>query len=117
VGRILVEQGHIPPPDPEAPGIFAMADQGRIRELVMGAGFVEPEIEEVSFRWSFADQDTYWRFLTEAAGPSLLSCAATVFAPRLAAIKWGLQAPQYALEEEDVYCVVASSLLTICKVR
>jgi ubiquinone/menaquinone biosynthesis C-methylase UbiE len=68
VGRVLVEQGHIPPPDPEAPGIFAMADQGRIRELVLGAGFAEPEIEEVSFRWSFADQNTYWRFLTEAAG-------------------------------------------------
>lgn len=68
VGRILVMQGHIPPPDPETPGIFAMADPGRIRELVVGAGFAEPEIEEVSLRWSFTDQDTYWRFLTEVAG-------------------------------------------------
>jgi SAM-dependent methyltransferase len=68
VGRVLVTQGHIAPPDPEAPGIFAMADPGRIRELVVGAGFVEPEIEEVSLRWTFADQDDYWRFLTEVAG-------------------------------------------------
>jgi hypothetical protein len=36
-----------------------MADPGRIRELVVGAGFAEPEIEEVSFRWTFADQDDY----------------------------------------------------------
>jgi SAM-dependent methyltransferase len=68
VARVLVTQGHIPPPDPEAPGIFAMADPGRIRELVVGAGLAEPEIEEVSFRWTFADQDDYWRLLTEVAG-------------------------------------------------
>lgn len=68
VGRALVTQEHIPPPDPEAPGIFAMADPGRIRELVLGAGFGEPEIEEVALRWAFTDQDDYWRFLTEVAG-------------------------------------------------
>jgi ubiquinone/menaquinone biosynthesis C-methylase UbiE len=68
VGRALVTQGHILPPDPEAPGIFAMADPRRIRELVVGADFAEPEIEEVSFHWTFADLDDYWRFLTETAG-------------------------------------------------
>jgi SAM-dependent methyltransferase len=65
--RVLVELGHIPPPDPEAPGAFVMADPRRIRELVVGAGFAEPEIEEVSFRRPFADQDDYWRFLTETS--------------------------------------------------
>jgi hypothetical protein len=44
-----------------------MADPGRIRELVVGAGFAEPEIEEVTFRWPFADQDAYWRYVTETA--------------------------------------------------
>jgi SAM-dependent methyltransferase len=68
VGRVLVTRGHIPPPDPEAPGIFAMADPGRIRELVVGTGFAEPEFEEVSFRWTFGDHDDYWHFLTETAG-------------------------------------------------
>jgi SAM-dependent methyltransferase len=67
-GRVLVGQGHIPPPDPETPGILAMADPGRIRELVVGAGFAEPEIEEVPIHWTFAKQDDYWRFLTEVAG-------------------------------------------------
>jgi hypothetical protein len=67
VGGVLESQGHIPPPDPEAPSAFAMADAGRIRELVVGAGFAEPEIEEVTFRWPFADQDAYWRYVTETA--------------------------------------------------
>jgi SAM-dependent methyltransferase len=67
-GRVLVELGHVPPPDPQDPGAFVMADPERSRGLVVGAGFAEPEIEEVPFRWRFADQDAYWRFLTETAG-------------------------------------------------
>jgi protein-L-isoaspartate O-methyltransferase len=70
VGRVLVSQGYIPPPDPEAPSAFAMADPGRIRDLVVGAGFAEPEIEEVTFRWPFADQDAYWRYVTETSASS-----------------------------------------------
>src|SRR5262249_31802629 len=42
-GRVLVERGHIKPPEPGAPGIFAMADPGRLRTLVMDAGFAGPE--------------------------------------------------------------------------
>ena len=67
VGKVLAEEVHVPI-DPEAPGIFAMADPGRIRELVVGADFAEPEIEEVSLRWAFTEQEDYWRFLTGLAG-------------------------------------------------
>ena len=70
VGTVLESQGHIPPPDPEAPGAFAMADPGRIHELVVGAGFAEPEIEEVSFRWSFPHRDAYWSYLIETSASS-----------------------------------------------
>jgi hypothetical protein len=66
-GTVVVQLGHIPPPDPGAPSAFAMADPGRLRELVVGSGFAEPEIEEVSFRWPFADQDAYWRYVTETS--------------------------------------------------
>jgi ubiquinone/menaquinone biosynthesis C-methylase UbiE len=68
--EVLVELGHVPPPDPGAPGAFAMADPDRIRELVLGAGFAEPEIEEVSFSWSFADTDAYWSYLIETSASS-----------------------------------------------
>jgi hypothetical protein len=47
-----------------------MADPGYIRELVVGAGFAEPEIEEVTFRWPFAEKDAYWRYVTERAASS-----------------------------------------------
>ncbi len=65
--EVLAELGHIPPPEPGTPGAFALADPGRIREVVVGAGFAEPEIEEIFFRRPFADQDDYLRFLTETS--------------------------------------------------
>jgi SAM-dependent methyltransferase len=70
VGGVLESRGHIPPPDPGAPSAFAMADPGRIRELVVGAGFAEPEIEEVPFRLPFADRDAYWRYVIETSASS-----------------------------------------------
>jgi SAM-dependent methyltransferase len=70
VGGVLQSQGHTPPPDPETPSAFAMADPGYIRELVMGAGFSEPEIEEVAFRWPFSDRGAYWRYVTETSASS-----------------------------------------------
>jgi SAM-dependent methyltransferase len=67
-GRVLVELGHAPSPEPGAPGIFAMADEARIRELVTGVGFDPPQVEEVEVVWSFADDEELWRFITEVAG-------------------------------------------------
>jgi hypothetical protein len=45
-----------------------MADEARTRELVTGAGFDSPRVEEVEVVWSFADDEELWRFLTEVAG-------------------------------------------------
>ncbi|MBD0283219.1 MAG: class I SAM-dependent methyltransferase [Thermoleophilaceae bacterium] len=59
-GMTLVQRGHMSPPEPGAPGIFAMAEPGRIRELVTRAGFGEPEIEEIAFEFRYADADDLW---------------------------------------------------------
>src|SRR3954451_1565400 len=42
-GMTMVQRGHMPPPEPGAPGIFALGDPARVGELVTGAGFGEPE--------------------------------------------------------------------------
>jgi SAM-dependent methyltransferase len=65
----LVQRGHLPPPEPGAPGIFAMGDPGRIRELVTGAGFGDPEIEQVEIEWPYADADQHWELTLKLAGP------------------------------------------------
>ena len=50
----LVQLGHVPPPEPGAPGIFALGEPARISELVTGAGFGEPEREEIAFEFRYA---------------------------------------------------------------
>ena len=37
--RLLVERGHMPPPEPGRPGVFSMAAEERTRALLEGAGF------------------------------------------------------------------------------
>ena len=56
----LVQLGHVPPPEPGAPGIFALGEPARISELVTGAGFGEPEREEIAFEFRYADFDDLW---------------------------------------------------------
>jgi SAM-dependent methyltransferase len=68
ITAILVVRGTTVPPDPMAPGIFALADPTHVRTLVIGAGFSAPEIEVVPTHRRFADFSAYWRYLTELAG-------------------------------------------------
>ncbi|HZE03601.1 MAG TPA: methyltransferase domain-containing protein, partial [Solirubrobacteraceae bacterium] len=66
--RVLQQRGHIPPPEPGAPGILALADPNRLRLLVTKCGFSDPVIERVAFAFRFAGVEEYWEFLTSAAG-------------------------------------------------
>ncbi len=67
-GMTLVQRGHMPPPEPGAPGIFALGERDRLSELVAGAGFDGPEIEELTFEWQYSADDL-WETLTKLAGP------------------------------------------------
>jgi SAM-dependent methyltransferase len=64
----LVQRGHVPPPEPGPPGMFALGDPARISELVTQAGFSEPELEEIEFEFTYADLDDFWDSLTRLAG-------------------------------------------------
>jgi SAM-dependent methyltransferase len=68
-GRTMVDLGHLPAPEPGAPGIFSLADPSRIAELVTRAGFGEPEIEEMHVDWGYRDADDHWRRTLELTGP------------------------------------------------
>jgi SAM-dependent methyltransferase len=43
----LVDLGHAPPPEPGAPGPFALSAPGRLQEMLAEAGFVETVVEAV----------------------------------------------------------------------
>lgn len=67
--KTLVQRGHLPSPEPGMPGMFTVGDPGRIRELVAGAGFAEPELEEIAFDFDYAGSDDFWDALVSLAGP------------------------------------------------
>lgn len=68
VARRVMEQSGGPPPDPEAPGVFAMASEERMRALLSAAGFEPRAIEELEVTWRFGSADDYWRFILDLAG-------------------------------------------------
>jgi len=68
-GMTLAQLGHMPPPQPGAPGIFALGDEGRTLGLVRAAGFGEPKIEELTFAFEYPDDDDFWDAIVRLAGP------------------------------------------------
>ena len=64
----LVQRGHLVPTEPGTPGIFAMSDPDRIRELVTTAGFAVPQLEVIEFEFRYSDFDDYWDTLVSIAG-------------------------------------------------
>jgi SAM-dependent methyltransferase len=68
-GRLLVERGHMPPPEPGAPGVFSMGSEERTRALLDDAGFDDVRTEEIAVRFTFSGVDDYVNFAIDTAGP------------------------------------------------
>lgn len=58
-GRALVELGYATPPDPTAPGPFALSDSDRLTEMLEAAGFVEPALGRIDLPREFASADAF----------------------------------------------------------
>jgi SAM-dependent methyltransferase len=56
------------PPDPLAPGIFAMASEDRTRDLLEGAGLRPVRMEHVEMEWAFETPDDHWHYVMDLAG-------------------------------------------------
>jgi hypothetical protein len=67
-GMILIERGHLPPPEPGAPGVFSMASAERTRALLDGAGFTSVRTEEVPVLFAFRSLDDYEQWVLDVAG-------------------------------------------------
>lgn len=65
----LVQRGHMEPPQPGGPGIFAMASEQRTRALLAGAGFDDVRIEDVAVRFAIPDAEEYVQVVADTAGP------------------------------------------------
>jgi SAM-dependent methyltransferase len=66
--RALIEQTGGEPPDPFAPGIFAMAREQRTRELLSAAGLEPLRVENVEMAWRFESPGEYWHYVINVKG-------------------------------------------------
>jgi len=74
---VLIDEGLMQPSGPDSgPGLFALADETRLRDLVTGAGLTDVVVERIVANWQYADGDEYWRVQT-----SLSTSAARTLAP------------------------------------
>ena len=58
-----------PPPDPDAPGMFAFSRPGRIEELVGAAGFTDVVVDAVAMEQTFDDVDDYLATTQDCSRP------------------------------------------------
>jgi SAM-dependent methyltransferase len=68
-GMILVERGHMPLPEPGAPGVFSLASEERTRALLDGAGFRSVRTDEVPVRFDFRGLEDYEQWVVDVGGP------------------------------------------------
>ena len=109
VGRLLLERGHVPPPEPGAPGMFTMAREERVRELLAGARLEVLRVEDVPVRFVYPSLDEYvvraqdtggvfarvWREISEPERRELESLLEEAFAPY--AVDGGYELPGISL--------------------
>ena len=67
-GRILVAHGHMPPPEPGEPGMFALGDKELLSRLVENAGFANVRMENVPVHNDYPSVDEYIRRSSEMGG-------------------------------------------------
>jgi SAM-dependent methyltransferase len=60
LGAEMLEQGLVSPPEPGAPGPFALARPGYLQELLDGAGFTDVEISPLELEWTYESFEDYW---------------------------------------------------------
>jgi ubiquinone/menaquinone biosynthesis C-methylase UbiE len=110
-GATLAARGHVAPPEPGAPGMFALAEPDRIRGLVTGAGFPEPRVDEVEFEYRYADFEDYWTGITDLAGP-LAQVIVGLDPDELEATREQVRGLIESFSEGDGYVIPATCLCT-----
>jgi SAM-dependent methyltransferase len=67
--RVLMEHLEAPPPDLDAPGVWAFRDHDRLRGMLANAGFAGVKVDILGTAERFASLDEWWQRLSDLAGP------------------------------------------------
>jgi ubiquinone/menaquinone biosynthesis C-methylase UbiE len=72
---VMVERGHLSPPDPAEPGLFSLSDPDEIKTLLAEAGFAQGVVEQMEIGFRFGDGASLWAYVSELQGPIALAIA------------------------------------------
>lgn len=68
-GMTMMQLGYQPGGDPFGPGgMFSMADEKTVRDMLGEAGFRDIKVEEMPVDWTFESFEHSWDFTTQVAG-------------------------------------------------
>jgi len=67
-GRILVERGLMPPPEPGAPGMFTLGSEEHLGSLLDEAGFTDTRFDDVPVRFVYEDVEDFVATSREMGG-------------------------------------------------
>lgn len=67
--RALIELGHAEPPDPDAPGMFVLAADGRLQGLLEDAGFTEVTVQTLELPRDDAGVERYLQETLDLSRP------------------------------------------------
>jgi SAM-dependent methyltransferase len=70
---VMVERGHLSPPDPTEPGLFSLKDPDRLDALLAEAGFAYSQVETMEIGFRFGGGDSLWAYVSELQGPIALA--------------------------------------------
>jgi ubiquinone/menaquinone biosynthesis C-methylase UbiE len=69
IGGTINKNMQLPPPPPEAPGMFRCAKSGLIQDIFKQAGLRNTSEKEVAGKLNCGTADLYWNMMTEVAAP------------------------------------------------
>lgn len=72
---VMIRRGHLKPPTPGEPSMFALADTAATTEMLHHSGFAEVEHRSVDLAYTFTDRDDLWSCVTGFTGPVSLALA------------------------------------------
>jgi SAM-dependent methyltransferase len=110
-GPVLIERGLQEPPEPGAPGQFALSEPAQIEALVRAAGFDEVGVAEVPVEFRFADWDDY-RSVVPRLASSLRELLATLDEATLAEIDAAAEVRLERFRSDEGYVLPGVTLVT-----
>jgi ubiquinone/menaquinone biosynthesis C-methylase UbiE len=66
---VMMERGHMEPPEPDGPGMFSLAGREKIENALATAGLELVEIEDIEVHHRYPNRDEMWRRISTVMGP------------------------------------------------